>query len=48
MIRVFWEVFIARMIVFLFCIVTLYMVSWMVFRVLIMVDSCILIQVIII
>lgn len=48
MVRVLREVFIARMIVFLLCIVTLYMVSWMVSRVLVMVDSCILIQVVIV
>ena len=43
-----WEVSVARVIVFFLCIVALHMVSWVVYRVFIMVNSGVLIQIIVV
>lgn len=48
MVRIFWEVSITRMIVLLLSIVTLYMVSWVVSGVFVMVNTRKLVQVIVV
>ena len=48
MVRVLWEVSIARVIVLLFCIVALDVVGWMIFGVFVVIDSSVLVKIIVV
>lgn len=47
MIGILWEVFVTRAIVLLLSVMTLHMVRWVVYRVFIVVNSCVLIEIIV-